>query len=93
MKTTETKTREIAAFAIAADLTKKEAALVATCKAAFSGVSHVSTDKAEKLLALLSRAPDAALVVLVRERVKMCWLPALNRLTDRGFDPSALLEA
>lgn len=50
----------------------------------FSKVERISADHAEKLLALLDKAPNEALQMLVDRKVKFCWMPARRRLVDHG---------
>lgn len=57
--------------------------MVKQLKALFENVRSVSADHAERLLALLDRAPQEALQMLVDERVKFCWVPAARRLREK----------
>ena len=52
-------------------------------KAAFAKRDRIPVDAAVELTALLDKAPEDALVILVRERVKFCWMPALTRLQSK----------
>ena len=57
--------------------------MVQQLKTLFASVNSVSADHAEKLLALLDRAPQDALQMLVDERVKFCWIPAARRFREK----------
>jgi len=54
--------------------------MVGTLKEQFDGVERVSFEAANKLLDILDEAPREALEILVKERVKFCWRPAMLRL-------------
>lgn len=52
-------------------------------QATMAKVERISTDHADKLLALLDKAPQEALQWLYDNRVKFCWMPAARRLREK----------
>jgi len=62
------------------------ARLVAELKANFETVDTISTEHARRLITILNDAPREALEIMVRERIKFCWMPARMRLvTEHGM--------
>lgn len=60
--------------------------MVATCKRLFGTVETISTVHADRLLKLLDRADRESLVLIYKERIKFCWMPAATRLRKMGVD-------
>lgn len=59
--------------------------LTETLAAKFARVDRISTENAHRLIALLEAAPDEALQILWRRRVKFCHMIAARILVDRGI--------
>lgn len=58
-------------------------AMIQEVKTTLAGVERISCDHAEQLLKLLDRAPQESLIMLVKDRVKFCRLPAQRRLMEK----------
>ena len=63
--------------------------LIAELKTNFETVETISSEHARRLIDILNMAPREALEIMVRERIKFCWMPARMRLVteyDMSWD-------
>lgn len=65
-------------------LTAKQNEQLETVAAAMGKHERISLDAAERLIAILEEAPDAALIATVQRRVKFAHAIARRILNDRG---------
>lgn len=61
------------------------AAKIKELAAAYATLKTVPFHKADEMLAVLDKAPDDALKLIVEHKVKFLWGPARRRLIDRGI--------
>jgi hypothetical protein len=57
-------------------------AQIKTLKAALGNLQTIPFSKADELLEIIDRAPEEALIEMVRERIKFLWMPASRRLRE-----------
>ncbi len=64
-------------------ITTRITALVSQCETMFGRLETIPLSAADKLIALLERAPDEALTIIVERRIKFCWPIAVRVLDGR----------